>query len=193
MANQEFALAISAVCFGLVIGFFAGYATRAYTFAAAPKTERGRIVRRQVLPRTKAHDRPAPLSSPANGDIADEIRAQPADDAGRRATRFELGAILASDGCLIGVGPASGLGENKHRRDRMLKLALFFFIVSIIAGVFGFTGISAAAAGIAKVLFFIFIITLCGPACARACGGLGNLLGRWTLRANGLRARRWTR
>jgi uncharacterized membrane protein YtjA (UPF0391 family) len=31
-------------------------------------------------------------------------------------------------------------------------------IVSIIAAVFGFTGISAAAAGIAKVLFFIFII-----------------------------------
>jgi len=40
----------------------------------------------------------------------------------------------------------------------MLKLALFFFIVSIIAGLFGFTGISAAAAGIAKVLFFIFIV-----------------------------------
>ena len=40
----------------------------------------------------------------------------------------------------------------------MLKLALFFFIVSIIAGVFGFTGISAAAAGIAKILFFIFIV-----------------------------------
>ena len=40
----------------------------------------------------------------------------------------------------------------------MLKLALFFFLVSIIAGVFGFTGISVAAAGIAKVLFFIFLI-----------------------------------
>ena len=59
----------------------------------------------------------------------------------------------------------------------MLKLALFFFIISIIAGVFGFTGISAAAAGIAKVLFFIFIIVFNGPACRRARGGLGNLLG----------------
>ena len=58
----------------------------------------------------------------------------------------------------------------------MLKLALFFFIISIIAGVFGFTGISAATAGIAKVLFFIFIIVfmvllvyhcLYGPACRR--------------------------
>jgi uncharacterized membrane protein (Fun14 family) len=30
MTNQEIALAISAACFGLVIGFFAGYAVRAY-------------------------------------------------------------------------------------------------------------------------------------------------------------------
>lgn len=39
----------------------------------------------------------------------------------------------------------------------MLKLALFFLIVSLIAALFGFTGIAAAAAGIAKILFFIFI------------------------------------
>src|SRR5215472_4591204 len=30
MTNQEIALAISAICFGLVIGFLAGYAVRAY-------------------------------------------------------------------------------------------------------------------------------------------------------------------
>ena len=40
----------------------------------------------------------------------------------------------------------------------MLKLALFFLVVSLIAALFGFTGISAAAAGIAKLLFFIFIV-----------------------------------
>lgn len=39
----------------------------------------------------------------------------------------------------------------------MLKWALFFLVISIIAGLFGFTGISAAASGIAKILFFIFI------------------------------------
>ena len=59
---------------------------------------------------------------------------------------------------MIEVSQASGLGENERRGDKMLKLALFFFIVSIIAGVFGFTGISVAAAGIAKVLFFVFLI-----------------------------------
>ena len=30
MTNQEIALAISAICFGLVIGFLTGYAVRAY-------------------------------------------------------------------------------------------------------------------------------------------------------------------
>lgn len=37
----------------------------------------------------------------------------------------------------------------------MLKWALIFFVVSIIAGGLGFTGISAAAGGIARILFFI--------------------------------------
>jgi uncharacterized membrane protein YtjA (UPF0391 family) len=40
----------------------------------------------------------------------------------------------------------------------MLRLALFFFVVSIVAALFGFTGISAATAGIAKLLFFLFIV-----------------------------------
>jgi uncharacterized membrane protein YtjA (UPF0391 family) len=40
----------------------------------------------------------------------------------------------------------------------MLRLALFFFIVSLVAALFGFTGISAATAGVAKLLFFLFIV-----------------------------------
>ncbi len=40
----------------------------------------------------------------------------------------------------------------------MLKLALFFLIVSIVAALFGFTGIAMAAAGIARILFFVFIV-----------------------------------
>jgi uncharacterized membrane protein YtjA (UPF0391 family) len=39
----------------------------------------------------------------------------------------------------------------------MLKWALFFLVISLVAGLFGFTGISVAAAGIAKILFFIAI------------------------------------
>lgn len=40
----------------------------------------------------------------------------------------------------------------------MLKLALFFLVVSIIAAIFGFGGIASASASIAKILFFIAIV-----------------------------------
>lgn len=40
----------------------------------------------------------------------------------------------------------------------MLKWALIFFILSLVAAVFGFGGIAAGAAGIGKLLFFGFII-----------------------------------
>ena len=37
----------------------------------------------------------------------------------------------------------------------MLKLAILFFVISLIAGALGFTGIAAGAATLAKVIFFI--------------------------------------
>jgi uncharacterized membrane protein YtjA (UPF0391 family) len=40
----------------------------------------------------------------------------------------------------------------------MLRYAVGFFVVALIAAIFGFTGIAVAAAGIAKLLFFFFII-----------------------------------
>jgi uncharacterized membrane protein YtjA (UPF0391 family) len=44
------------------------------------------------------------------------------------------------------------------RIDTMLYWAVVFFIVAIVAGVFGFGGISAAATDIAQILFFVFIV-----------------------------------
>lgn len=40
----------------------------------------------------------------------------------------------------------------------LLKWALIFFLISIVAAVFGFGGIAAASADIARVLFFIFAV-----------------------------------
>ena len=40
----------------------------------------------------------------------------------------------------------------------MLKWALIFLVISLIAGAFGFTGIARGAATIAKVLFGLFLI-----------------------------------
>lgn len=39
----------------------------------------------------------------------------------------------------------------------MLKWALIFLVISLIAGAFGFTGIASGARTIAKWLFFIFL------------------------------------
>jgi uncharacterized membrane protein YtjA (UPF0391 family) len=46
----------------------------------------------------------------------------------------------------------------------MLKWALIFFLISVVAGIFGFTGVASTTRSIAKVLFFIalavFLIVL---------------------------------
>jgi uncharacterized membrane protein YtjA (UPF0391 family) len=39
----------------------------------------------------------------------------------------------------------------------MLSYAWVFLILAVIAAIFGFGGVATAAAGIAKVLFFIFL------------------------------------
>lgn len=39
----------------------------------------------------------------------------------------------------------------------MLRWAFLFLVIALIAALFGFGGIASAAAGIAKVLFFIAI------------------------------------
>ncbi len=40
----------------------------------------------------------------------------------------------------------------------MLYWTLVFLVVALIAGLFGFGGIASASAGIAKILFGIFIV-----------------------------------
>jgi uncharacterized membrane protein YtjA (UPF0391 family) len=40
----------------------------------------------------------------------------------------------------------------------MLNWAITFFVVALIAAALGFTGIAVAAAGIAKLLFVVFLV-----------------------------------
>ena len=40
----------------------------------------------------------------------------------------------------------------------MLRWALVFLVVAIVAGIFGFAGVMVAAAGIAKLLFYVFLV-----------------------------------
>lgn len=39
----------------------------------------------------------------------------------------------------------------------MLTWAFLFLVVAIVAAIFGFGGIAATSAGIAKILFFVFL------------------------------------
>lgn len=40
----------------------------------------------------------------------------------------------------------------------MLRWALIFFVVALVAALFGFGGIAGSAAGIAEILFYGFLI-----------------------------------
>lgn len=58
----------------------------------------------------------------------------------------------------------------------MLRWALLFLVVGLIAGVLGFTGIAGASIAIAKILFFIFMVLFLalligGLTIGRAVGG----------------------
>jgi uncharacterized membrane protein YtjA (UPF0391 family) len=61
----------------------------------------------------------------------------------------------------LGLELKPGLSVALRRKDpamSLLKWALIFFLISLVAALFGFTGISAATAEIARVLFFIFVV-----------------------------------
>jgi uncharacterized membrane protein YtjA (UPF0391 family) len=53
----------------------------------------------------------------------------------------------------------------------MIRWALGFFVIALIAAVLGFGGIAVAAAGIAKIIFYIFlalfVISLIGHLASR--------------------------
>lgn len=53
----------------------------------------------------------------------------------------------------------------------MFYWALIFFIVSLIAGIFGFGGISTAAVGIAQILFYVFLSLFIITLAAGLAGG----------------------
>ena len=60
--------------------------------------------------------------------------------------------------------------RNIHQTSRfvMLYWAAVFFVIALISAVLGFGGLASGAAGIAKVLFFVFLVL----------GALSMLFGR---------------
>lgn len=53
----------------------------------------------------------------------------------------------------------------------MLGWALIFLLLAVVAGGLGFGGIAGAATGIAKILFFVFLVLLVVTGIAQAVRG----------------------
>jgi uncharacterized membrane protein YtjA (UPF0391 family) len=64
------------------------------------------------------------------------------------------------------TGVQTGLSDSSANRRRaftfrgssMLHYAIVFFVIALIAALFGFGGIAASAVGIGKILFFVFAV-----------------------------------
>jgi uncharacterized membrane protein YtjA (UPF0391 family) len=95
-----------------------------------------------------------------------------AEKLGKRASR----ALPRDNDCIFGAGGRlarslllnlpeaanqtdfSGSRLYQNRGGAMLHWAAVFFVIALIAALFGFGGIAAGAASIAKVLFVLFIV-----------------------------------
>ncbi len=58
---------------------------------------------------------------------------------------------------LVAVAPAP-TARRQGGGNEMLHYALIFFLIAIVAAVFGFGSIAGASASIAKILFFLFLV-----------------------------------
>jgi uncharacterized membrane protein YtjA (UPF0391 family) len=44
------------------------------------------------------------------------------------------------------------------KENTVLYWTVVFLLIALLAGVLGFTGIEVAAAGVARILFFVFVV-----------------------------------
>ena len=70
------------------------------------------------------------------------------------------GALCAGAGTLGRAGPLLSRRSSSPKMpgEVMLKWALIFLVISLIAGALGFSGLARGAARIAKILFVVFLL-----------------------------------
>lgn len=64
----------------------------------------------------------------------------------------------AESWCIALAKFLSGFSRIGRQEAMMLYYALIFLVIAIIAGLLGFGAIAFAATGIAKILFFLFLV-----------------------------------
>jgi uncharacterized membrane protein YtjA (UPF0391 family) len=57
-----------------------------------------------------------------------------------------------------GNGRQDWSGRTAKEKRNMLYYALVFLLVAVVAAILGFGGLAIVSAGIAKILFFVFIV-----------------------------------
>jgi len=73
--------------------------------------------------------------------------------------RHTLGAHAQGTRDRFVCHPGTALAIKRNiRRTAMLYYALVFFVIALVAALFGFGGIAAGAVGIAKILFYVFVV-----------------------------------
>ena len=74
------------------------------------------------------------------------------------AIQWDRHTICVEDAC-SSIDPGFQEREPSHRmlESIMLSWALAFFVLALIAAMFGFGGIAVGAASIAKILFYLFL------------------------------------
>ena len=72
----------------------------------------------------------------------------------RRVIRVHNFKLAAGDS----ITSATTQGNSPFEEISMLHYAVVFFVIALIAAVFGFGGIAAGAVEIAKILFILFAI-----------------------------------
>jgi uncharacterized membrane protein YtjA (UPF0391 family) len=73
------------------------------------------------------------------------------------STRRRIAAVWHAT-CVLSGRHANGGLSFPHWRNPMLYYAVIFLVIALVAGVLGFGGIAGASVGIAKILFFVFLI-----------------------------------
>lgn len=56
----------------------------------------------------------------------------------------------------------------------MIRWAITFLLIALVAGLFGFTGVAGAATEMAKITFFLFIVLLAVSLIMHAVRGEGH-------------------
>jgi uncharacterized membrane protein YtjA (UPF0391 family) len=72
--------------------------------------------------------------------------------------RDENQSIVAKPAKAAMTWDSNRIFKKSEKEFAMLRMALGFFVVALIAAVLGFSGIALAMAGIAKILFYIFLV-----------------------------------